>query len=398
MNIAIIIRTLGSGGAERVAKIIGDYYADQGNEVYYFLAKTYNRQVYQVKGKVIHTGIESSISDIVFGNPQILWKLFRSSFKLRTLKKKYKIDAAISFMEECNYLNILSKGREKVITRICTILSQEAEWTNFLYNKRMIQFFYPKADRVVVMSNYAVDDMYQNFKLPLKKMVKIPNPVLPPEQYETDTSWKYGNKVVIAVGRLASEKQQDRIIKAFSYVAAHEPETRLVILGTGPKEKYLKMVRKNYHLEERVLFEGLRNNVSYYLKNSRVFVMASLVEGFPNSMLEAMACGVPVITSDTPGGCGELIGKAKTEYICNNVKHCAYGILTPYMHGTVQIDSSLTMEEQALAQAMLAVVEDDKLYDKYSRRSLKRAAMHSMERIMPKWDRLLYQGKNYEQS
>lgn len=391
MNIAIIIPTLGGGGAEHVAKIIGDYYVRQGNKVYYFLLKTGVRQVYQVLGQVIHTGIKRSTSENIFGNPEILFKLVKASFKLRILKRKYEIDVAISFMEECNYMNILSKGREKVITRICTILSQDADWINFLYDKRMIQFFYPKSDKVVVMSNYAVNDMHNNFKLPLKKMVKIENPVLPPEKYDKEKEWKYGNKVIVAVGRLASEKQHDRIMKAFSYVYKNEPSSRLLILGAGPKEKYLKKIRKIYQLENQVIFEGFRTDISYYLKNSRVFVMASSVEGFPNSMLEAMSNGLPVITTNTPGGCGEIVGNKKMENMNdNNISYCPFGILTPYISGRMKIDNHLTKEEYALAKAMLNIVKDDSLYEKYNRQSLKRASMYSIEKIMPKWNKILY--------
>lgn len=390
MNMAIIIPTLGGGGAERVAKIIGDYYVGQGNRVYYFLEKTDIRQTYQVRGQVIHTGIRRSTAENIFGKPEILAKLVKASYKMRMLKRKYEIDVAISFMEECNYINILSKGREKVITRICTILSQDADWINFLYDKRMIRYFYPKADKVVVMSKYAVNDMHINFNLPLKKMVKIANPVLPPEKDDIDGEWKYGNRVIIAVGRLASEKQHDRIIKAFSYVYLNEPSSRLLILGMGPKENYLKKIRKEYQLENQVIFAGFKNNISYYLKKSRAFVMASSVEGFPNSLLEAMSNGLPVITTDTPGGCGEIVGKRNIEKMNDDIRYCSFGIITPYMSGPVQIDSHLTNEEYALARAMLNIVKDDSLHEKYSRRSLRRASMYSIKNIMPKWDKILF--------
>ena len=256
MNVAILIQTLGGGGAERVAQIIGNYYVDRGDTVYYFIGKTSIRQAYQVKGKIVPTGIKSSLSNNIFGDAQALGKLFLASCKIRNLKKKYKIDVAISFMEEFNYLNILSKGRERVITRICTILSQEGEWVSLYQRKDLVHFFYPKADRVVVMSDYAREDMHNNFGIPRAKMVKIPNPVLKVDRYAEDVGWEYGHRVIVTVGRLAAEKQQERIIRAFSYVVAREKDACLLILGVGPKEGYLKNLTRKLKLEKNIVLQG----------------------------------------------------------------------------------------------------------------------------------------------
>ena len=108
MNIALLIPTLSGGGAERVAQIIGDYYVEKGNNVYYFLSGTSAEQVYPVKGQVIQTGIKCCLQNNVYGDIQILPKLVKSSLLMRKWKKKYKIDVALSFMEErkSNYQNL----------------------------------------------------------------------------------------------------------------------------------------------------------------------------------------------------------------------------------------------------------------------------------------------------
>lgn len=389
MNIALLIPTLGGGGAERVAQIIGDYYVAQGNNVYYFLSHTSVKPVYQVKGQVIDTGIESCLLNNVFGNMQALEKLILASLQMRKWKRKYKINAAISFMEEFNYLNILSKGRERVITRVCTILSQEGEWVNFLFRKDMVHFFYPKSDVIVVMSDYAKEDMHSNFGVPMKKMVKIPNPVLAVDRNNPSADWEYGDKVIVTVGRLAPEKQQERIIRAFSYVAERDQEARLLILGTGPKEGYLKNTARRCKVEKNVIFAGFRSNVAYYLNNSKVFVMASRLEGFPNGMIEAMENGLPVITTGAPGGCSEIVGKRSGSGVCTDIEYCPYGILTPHISGQMRIGSELEREELLLGQAMLELLSNKELCEKYSRRSRKRASMYHVEKIMGLWNRLL---------
>ncbi len=389
MNIAIIIRSLGGGGAEHVAQIIGDYYVEKGDNVYYFLGDTPVKQVYTVKGKIIDTGLESCVSNNKYGDVQALAKLVKGSFRIRKYKRKYKIDVAISFIEESNYLNILSRGREKVITRVCTILSACSACSGILYQKNIVSFFYNLADKVVVLCDDAIEDMHKNYSLPFHKMVKVPNPALPISTYESGLEWEYGDKVIVTVGRLSPQKQQERIIRAFSYVKMHEKEARLLILGTGAQEKYLKSLCERYHLKDEVIFAGFKYNVGDYLKKSKVFVMASEVEGMPNGMLDAMANGLPVVTTNAPGACSELIGRKRHLGDCTDIEYCPYGILTPHISGILRMGSDLEREEVLLGQAMLELLNNDILRKKYSQRSLKRASMYNLERIMEKWGRVL---------
>lgn len=389
MNIALLIQTLGGGGAERVAQIIGDYYVGRGHNVYYFLGATAVRQEYSVKGRVIDTGIKSCITGNALGNVQIWEKLVKASFRMRRYKRKYKIDTAISFMEEFNYINILSKGKEQVITRICTVLSAEGEWVTPLFSWQFVHFFYPRADKIVVMSAYVREDMNKNFGIPRNKMAKIPNPVLDIDTNFPNRKWMYGNKVIITVGRLSAEKQQERLMRAFSYVHAHDGEAVLLILGIGPKERYLKFIARKYGLEKNIIFAGFKRNVAYYLKNSSIFVLSSKMEGFPNAILEAMSVGLPVVTTDSPGGCGEIIGKKNYSERCGEIEYCQWGILTPYIAGSIKVEDELDREERLLGRAMLELLQNDEVYMKYSQRSRKRASMYHLTNVMKKWDRLL---------
>lgn len=389
MNIAIIIASLQGGGAERVAQIIGDYYVGEGNRVYYFLEDNDAEQVYPVKGQVINSGIKHCSSNNLFGDIQALGKLVKASFRMRRLKRKYKIDVAISFIEESNYYNILSKGREKIITRSCAILSECSACFGIMYNKKLVRFFYNRSGKIVVLCDDAIEDLHKNYGVPLKKLIKIPNPVLVPPICDFTQDWKYGDKVIVAVGRLSIEKQHDRIIRAFSYVSSQEKEARLLILGIGPLEKYLKGLCARYHLEDVVIFAGFQDDVAYYLQNSKVYVMASEAEGMPNSMLEAMVNGLPVVTTDSPGACGELVGKKRSKGKCTAIEYCPYGILTPHISGKVIVSSALEQEEMLLGQAMLELIRNEELREKYSECSRKRAAMYNIEKIMRKWNQLI---------
>lgn len=394
MNIAILIPELGGGGAERVAQIVGDYYVEHGNKVMYFLQNTSIKQDYPVKGKVIKTKIQSCLAENGLTDMQRMLRLIGSSLQMRRLKRKYEIDVAISFMEEFNYINILSKGREKVIVRVCNTLSvfEELYPENFLYKRRVLRFFYPKADAVIVLGHKALEEMKNRYRVPSRKIVRIPNmsvrEIMPKQE---SRCWDYGQKAVVCVGRLHFQKQYERIIRAFSYTYTSEPEAKLIILGQGEQLKYLKRLCEKLEIKENVLFVGFTDNVTYYLKNARVFVMASKVEGFPNSMVEAMGCGSPIITTDSPGACGEIVGKPENIDRVDKMLLCKYGILTPNMpNEKVRVDMPLTEEEKILGEAIRKVLVEDETYEKYKRQSLKRAQMYSLDKVIKKWNHLVY--------
>lgn len=389
MNIAILIPSLCGGGAERVAQRIGNYYVEQGYKVYYFLADINMKQDYPVKGKIVKTCIKSCMCEGL-SNTQILVRLFQSSLEMRKLKTKYKIDVAISFMEEFNYLNILSKGKEKVITRVCTILSEREDLKGILYKSSIVRLFYSMSDKVIVMSRYAMKDMHCHYGVPAKKLFKIPNFVTDLNSSENAASWTYGTKAIVCIGRLEPVKQLERIIRAFSYVCRIEKDAKLIILGKGPQRRYLKSICEKFMIEDKVMFVGFTDNIQKYMTNARVFVMASKVEGFPNSMIEAMEYGVPVITTDSPGACCEIVGKPKNMGDIDSITFCKYGILTPDIpFRKLNLDSPLTEQEIILGKAMVKVIMEDVVYEKYKKQSLKRAEMYSLRRIIEKWNYII---------
>lgn len=388
MNIGILIPELGGGGAERASQILGNYFIEGGNRVFYFLLDTNVKQEYLVRGEIIQTNIKSCMSKDISDIQRLFW-LFKSSLQMRRLKHQYHIDVAISFMEEFNYINVLSKGREAVITRVCTILSQRKDLDGFLYKKAIVHIFYSMADKVIVMSNYALKDMCDYYGLSRKKLIKIPNAVAGLDMGKEE-KWEYGNKALVCVGRLESVKQHDRIIRAFSYVTDKEKQAKLIVLGKGPNLNYLKRLCARYGLEDKVVFAGFTERITFYLKQARAFVMASKVEGFPNSMIEAMRCGTPVITTDSPGACGEIVGKPVKMGEVNSMVLCRYGILVPAMPDT-KLNPALPLveEEELLGKAMMKVLSEDRIYEEYCKRSRKRAKMYLISRVGERWNSLL---------
>ena len=153
---------------------------------------------------------------------------------------------------------------------------------------------------------------------------------------------------------------------------------------------YLKRLCARYGLEDKVVFAGFTERITFYLKQARAFVMASKVEGFPNSMIEAMHCGAPVITTDSPGACGEIVGQPVKMGEVNSMVLCRYGILVPAMPDT-KLNPALPLveEEELLGKAMMKVLSEDRIYEEYCKRSRKRAKMYLISRVGERWNSLL---------
>ncbi|MBP3802722.1 MAG: glycosyltransferase [Oribacterium sp.] len=376
-KIAIIIHSICGGGAERTAQTIGNYYLDKGLDVYYFLLSKTNRMAYAIRGRIVKLDITDCCES---------WsELVHLAMILRKAKKEYGIDVSLSFMEEANFLNVMSRVHDKIVVSVHTTLSKRYDLQGFYYDKSNIRRAYRRADYIVAVSEYVKDDLISNYHIKEKKIKVIPNPAMSHSQ-KVDEEWRYGEKAIITVGRLEPVKQHDRLIRTFSYVKDRCPESNLVIVGEGRLKRYLEKVCRDYKVEESVYFVGFTNAPEFYEKNARVFVMTSYVEGFPNAIVEAMMQGTPVITTDSPGGCGEIVGKEKS---LNIIQYCEYGILTPYIEGRIKKHEFFTLEEKLLGEAIVSVLENEEIYKHYTYKSRLRAEQYSLSNIMNDWNVVL---------
>lgn len=397
-NIALLVPNLCGGGAERVASILSKYFKEHNYNVYVF-TKNNKRGDYKFSAKVIELNIQIPsflLSERLYFLRELL-VLAMHSVKVRELKKKYNIHYSISFGEELNMINVLSRYRDKVFLRICTILSvRKNDLKGLYYNRLLLRVLYNQADQIIVMTKYAVMDMFKNYNIKRSKMVIIQNPLMLGDLDNSDCTnenWDYGSCAFITVARLHEVKQIQHIIRAFKEVADRESKAKLLLIGEG-KGKYVQYLKKLVDmlgLQDKIYFLGRRQDIRYYLERGRAFVMTSKAEGFPNSMIEALALGIPVISVDCPGAPREILAPSTIgKIITDTVEYAQYGILVPNMDG-IKYDAghALTTAEKLLSSAMIKIAENEDVYSHYKDKAITYCRQFDSEVIGKKWEELL---------
>lgn len=203
-------------------------------------------------------------------------------------------------------------------------------------NRIMTYFAYNcAAKKIVALSEGVKIDLIDNFKINPEKIVVIYNPVevdeikkMAEEKVE-EINVSSKEKILIAAGRLAEQKDYPTMLRAFSQVLESQ-EARLIILGRGPLESNLKELCKELGIIKKVNFLGFKSNPYKYISKADIFLLSSRWEGFGHVIVEAMACGVPVIATDCKSGPAEII------------KSNQYGVLVPV--GDVEILAEKTIE------------------------------------------------------
>lgn len=297
--------------------------------------------------------------------------------KINNIVKAKKPDIVFSFLNRTNLLVIFARllslnfrNKVKLIISERTTPSVELEGSSSKLVRFLIKALYPKADRIVAVSEGVRLDLISNFNLPEKKIAVIYNPLdlkkitaLAGEEIEGYVWFDQYLPVVINVGSLSDPKSQDDLLRAFKIVR-QKIECRLILLGEGEKEDELKRLSLSLGISSDVAFPGFQDNPFKFVSRSSVFVLSSRFEGFPNALTEAMACGIPVISTRCKSGPDEII--------TDNVD----GILVP------------VGDELKLADAILKVLGDRDIASSMAAAGKASASRFDISNIVRKYEEL----------
>ncbi|MEO7392398.1 MAG: glycosyltransferase [Ramlibacter sp.] len=216
------------------------------------------------------------------------------------------LNLALSIIRPLFPRHLRSIARESCVISKTLETSRFPRLWNWLYRK-----FYARHDLLVCQSRDMQDDLTQTFGIAASKSVLIHNPVAvkairakagaPVSHPAFDT----GSAVLVAAGRLEPQKGFDLLVEAIALL--DDAGIQLIILGEGRGEDGLRALARQKSVSERVHFAGFQANPYAWFARADAFVLSSRYEGFPNVVLEALACGTPVIATPAPGGINELL-------------------------------------------------------------------------------------------
>jgi len=303
-----LIPNLSGGGAERVMSNLLNYFSSEFKVITVFFN---NNHVYPLPNDCKDYYLDNDLPRIGF-----VKKLMRIIY-LRNVIKKEKPDVALSFLTNLYLITSAIFPRRlnvKLIISERNTISYILKYSkNKMIKKIILKILYKKVDNIIAVSKGVKEDLMKTFNLPPKKIKVIYNPhdidkLQELSREQIDHPWLVDKKypVIINVGSLTYKKGQDILLKAFKIVS-EKIESRLIILGDGPLLKQLKDLAKELGIENKVDFAGFQKNPFAFIARSDVFVLSSRWEGFPNVLIEAMACGVPVISTDCHSGPNEVI-------------------------------------------------------------------------------------------
>jgi glycosyltransferase involved in cell wall biosynthesis len=232
-----------------------------------------------------------------------------------------------------------------------------------------IRLLYPRSDLVISVSEGVQADLVAHFGLPLAKARAIHNPIdieRVREEAKADPGhpWLPGTPdrpVLVAVGKLQVAKGYPYLLEAFRRIRQRVP-ARLIILGEGPERGAIEAVIARHDLADDVALLGFQTNPYQYLARSSLFVHAALWEGFPNVLVEAMACGLVVVSTDCPSGPAEVITSGRD------------GLLVP------------VADAPALARAVLELLERPDRLDAMRIAAAQTVTRFSIERVLAQYD------------
>lgn len=353
MQLTLVTWSLSVGGVQRVISRMTNHWAERGWRV---TVLTFNNEpsFFNLHPAVQHRPLGLTMSRASVRGMATLLLILRRSIK------ESAPQALISFMDDINVMVLLAtRGlRLPVIVSEHTSPAHRAIGRPWRVLRRLT---YPWATHLVAQYPEALE----YFASPVRRKGRvIPNPASAPPATLAAPRDSFGSTVV-AMGRLSAEKGFDVLLQAFSDVAPEEPEWSLVIWGDGHLRGELERMRDELGLRGRAFLPGLTREPFEKMRQADLFVLSSRWDSFPAVLCEAMASGLPVVSTDCPGAPGRIV-RAGVD-----------GLLVP------------PGDPQALAAAIRRLMRDAPGRRRLASRAPEVVERFSLEKVMCAWNAVL---------
>ena len=333
-KIVLFLFNLNGGGAERAMLTLGAGLSSHGYRVQLALLRAEGALLSNVPPEI-------QIIDLRSRN------YLHGLAQFRQIIEREKPMLVYSMLYLANITSLLgckvSKFQPKTIVNIQNTTSQQRRpFLKKIMEKWLLSLVLPWAHRIVAVSRGAAQDLSVYAHISGERITVIHNPVFVPSLLEKaaeapEHAWFRDSRtpVILGVGRLDEQKNFESLIRAFGLFRRTD-RGRLMILGEGPQRAQLEKLVEGLGLSEDVQLAGYVQNPLAFMKRAAVFVLSSRWEGLPSVLIEALAVGCPVVSTECPSGPDEILDGGK------------YGHLVP-------VD-----DDEALARAIRRAVQGDK--------------------------------------
>ncbi len=354
-TIAFHLNCLVQGGAERVVTNLANKFAEEGYKVY-VATEWYDENEYELNERV--TRVHVGLKDTDEKKGRVTKFLLRVKY-LKEFLKEYRPDVLVAFAHRANYRALMANKGFGIPTVISIRINPIGFYDSFS-DKIQIKWLFPRAAGCV----FQTQQQREFFKPYLQDNSRIiMNPLNP--KFIGVKRPEVKEKVVVNHARIVDFKNHPMLVDAFAIVHDKHPDYVLKIYGPdsfdGTKEKVEKKIAE-HHLENCVLLMGSCNEIDKEIPKAEVYAYSSDYEGFPNSLLEAMAMGMPIVSTDCPPGGPKMV-----------IRDGENGFLVP------------VGDHEALADRICKLIEDKELADRFGKEASKVSEIANVQTVFEQW-------------
>lgn len=321
-HIAVLLYAPTGGGATRRCLTLACEFAQRGHRVDFVVVDPSGPLRMSIPDTVRLVSLNSLYLKLPIRSKKRRWGAWASIWCLAGYLRRERPDVILSGVNTMHltavWARMLARVPVRLVLRICTHLSAAA--SNAPRPRPVLSLlarhFYPRADVIITLSRDMADDTVKVIGVPTSQVTVIPNPVVSPEIARLANEplahpwFSPGSPpVILGVGRMVRQKDFPTLLKAFAEVRRERP-VRLVILGEAQDSAvraHLAELADRFEVGADLYFPGVVENPFAYMARSGVFVLSSAWEGLSGALIEAMACGCPVVSTDCPGGSAETL-------------------------------------------------------------------------------------------